>query len=127
MSRLSYAQRTVKRRAALDEMGWAGARDQASAPATLLPPRAGGQGAAAKRERKGAMGAQVRLPPDIRTELADKVALQPEVLRWLHVRGVARSALSLGQSVYIQVPCSQWHANNNTTLCDTLVVYVLSV
>jgi len=73
-SRLSYAQRTVRRRAALDDMGWEGARSEASAPATQLPPRAGGGGA--KRERKGAAAAQVRLPPDIRTELADKVLLR---------------------------------------------------
>ena len=72
-SRLSYAQRTVRRRAALDDMGWEGARSEASAPATQLPPRAGGGGT--KRERKGAAAAQVRLPPDIRTELADKVLL----------------------------------------------------
>jgi len=77
-SRLSYAQRTVRRRAALDDMGWEGARSEASAPATQLPPRAGGGGA--KRERKGAAAAQVRLPPDIRTELADKVSLIPSCM-----------------------------------------------
>ena len=71
-SRLNYAQRTVQRRAALEDLGWDGARSQASAPGTLLPPpRASAAGAApaAKRERKGVS----RLPADIRTELADKV------------------------------------------------------
>ena len=70
-SRLNYAQRTVQRRAALEDLGWDGARSQASAPGTLLPPAPAGVGAApaAKRERKGVS----RLPADIRTELADKV------------------------------------------------------
>ena len=111
-SRLSYAQRTVRRRSALDDLGWDGARSEASAPATQLPPRAGGPGSGAKRERKGASAAQVRLPPDIRTELADKVSLMTLVEGLWHPAATLAAAMPGFTSVRIHtkpdapLPCS---------------------
>lgn len=70
-SRAAYAERTVQRRVALQNMGWQGALSEASAPATgeLSDPGQGGPPVMVKRERKSS----VRLPQDIRTELGGQV------------------------------------------------------